>query len=51
MKKIEELSLKEYVKLVDSMNEDEAQARRYCKRHGIDFEEVKESDWGLSWQD
>ena len=50
MKKIEQLTMIEYLNLVCAMTESEEQSRRYCKRHNIDFEEVKESDWGLSWQ-
>lgn len=49
MRKIEELSNEEYMDLVYAC-ETEEDAREYCEFYGIDFEEVKESDWGYDWQ-
>ena len=51
MKTVNDLTLNEYVNLIAHMPEDESKAKTYCKRKGIDFEDVKTYDWGLPWQE
>ena len=51
MRKVAKLNTNEYVNLIAKLPEEEAKAKRYCKRHNIDFEDVKTYDWGFEWQD
>lgn len=50
MRQIAELNDSEYIGLVCAMTDDEEESREYCKENNIDFEDVKESDWGFDWQ-
>ena len=51
MKTVAMLTLTEYTTLVAKMPEDEAKAKAFCKRKGVDFADVKTYDWGFSWQE
>lgn len=51
MKTVAMLTDTEYVDLIVKLPEDENKAKAYCKRKGIDFADVKDYDWGFSWQE
>ena len=50
MRTVEMLTDKEYTDLIVSLTDDEKRAKKICKKFDVDFEDVKDYDWGFEWQ-
>ena len=50
MRTVKMLTDKEYTDLIISLTDDEKRAKKICKKFNVDFEDVKEYDWGFEWQ-
>ena len=47
MRTVEMLTDKEYTDLIISLTDDEKRAKKICKKFDVDFEDVKDYDWGF----
>ena len=50
MRTVKMLTDKEYTDLIISLTDDEKSAKKICKKFDVDFEDVKDYDWGFEWQ-
>ena len=50
MRLVAELNDEEYVDLIVGLADDVNEAKGFCERMHVNFEDVKCYDWGFDWQ-